>query len=351
MIHFVGAGPGAPDLITRRGAALLQEADCIIYAGSLVNPALLGLAKPGCAIYNSAEMTLEQVLDVMRTMEADGKITVRLHTGDPCLYGAIREQMDALDADGIAYDDTPGVSSFCGAAAALNAEYTLPTVSQTVIITRMEGRTPVPEREKLASLAAHGATMVIFLSIGLVDKVQDALLQGGAYTPDTPAAVVYKATWPEQKTVRCTVGSLAQSVHDAGITKTALIVAGDFLGTRYERSKLYDPGFTTEFRKGPTNDPGLSGLYRHRSGTGPAAGRRPARQCGPLRQRRRLPCRVDRPAVCAERRPCFCGSRGHCGAGHCAALPQQGVGPGGGGTGRMRPLFGAGAVRSSGRCQ
>ena len=250
MVHFVGAGPGAPDLITRRGAALLQEADCIIYAGSLVNPALLGLAKPGCAIYNSAEMTLEQVLDVMRTMEADGKITVRLHTGDPCLYGAIREQMDALDADDIAYDDTPGVSSFCGAAAALNAEYTLPTVSQTVIITRMEGRTPVPEREKLASLAAHGATMVIFLSIGLVDKVQDALLQGGAYTPDTPAAVVYKATWPEQKTVRCTVGSLAQSVHDAGITKTALIVAGDFLGTRYERSKLYDPGFTTEFRKG-----------------------------------------------------------------------------------------------------
>ena len=219
MVHFVGAGPGAPDLITRRGAALLQEADCIIYAGSLVNPALLGLAKPGCAIYNSAEMTLEQVLDVMRTMEADGKITVRLHTGDPCLYGAIREQMDALDTDGIPY-------------------------------TRMEGRTPVPEREKLASLAAHGATMVIFLSIGLVDKVQDALLQGGAYTPDTPAAVVYKATWPEQKTVRCTVGSLAQSVHDAGITKTALIVAGDFLGTRYERSKLYDPGFTTEFRKG-----------------------------------------------------------------------------------------------------
>lgn len=162
MIHFVGAGPGAPDLITRRGAALLQKADCIIYAGSLVNPALLGLAKADCAIYNSAEMTLEQVLDVMRQMEAAGKITVRLHTGDPCLYGAIREQMDVLDAEGIPYDDTPGVSSFCGAAAALNAEYTLPTVSQTVIITRMEGRTPVPEKEKLAGLAAHGATMVIF---------------------------------------------------------------------------------------------------------------------------------------------------------------------------------------------
>jgi len=185
MVHFVGAGPGAPDLITRRGAALLQTADCIIYAGSLVNPALLGLAKAGCAIYNSAEMTLEQVLAVMRQMEAEHKTTVRLHTGDPCLYGAIREQMDALDADGIAYDDTPGVSSFCGAAAALNAEYTLPAVSQTVIITRMEGRTPVPEKEKLASLASHGATMVIFLSIGLIDKVQEALLQG-AYTANTP---------------------------------------------------------------------------------------------------------------------------------------------------------------------
>ena len=250
MIHFVGAGPGAPDLITQRGAALLQAADCIIYAGSLVNPALLGLAREDCAVYNSAEMTLEQVLAVMRQMEAAGRTTVRLHTGDPCLYGAIREQMDALDADGICYDDTPGVSSFCGAAAALNAEYTLPTVSQTVIITRMEGRTPVPEKEKLAGLAAHGTTMVIFLSIGLVEKVQQALLAGGAYTPDTPAAVVYKATWPEERTVRCTVGTLAESVHTAGITKTALIVVGDFLGRNYERSKLYDPAFTTEFRRG-----------------------------------------------------------------------------------------------------
>ena len=246
MVHFVGAGPGAPDLITRRGAALLQEADCIIYAGSLVNPALLGLAKPGCAIYNSAEMTLEQVLDVMRTMEADGKITVRLHTGDPCLYGAIREQMDALDADGIAYDDTPGVSSFCGAAAALNAEYTLPTVSQTVIITRMEGRTPVPEREKLASLAAHGATMVIFLSIGLVDKVQDALLQGGAYTPDTPAAVVYKATWPEQKTVRCTVGSQAQSALEEAEVLCGYPVYLDLVRPYYPEKEYYATGMTKE---------------------------------------------------------------------------------------------------------
>lgn len=251
MIHFVGAGPGAPDLITQRGAALLQEADCIIYAGSLVNPALLGLAKAGCRICNSACMTLEQVLAVMTETEAAGGTTVRLHTGDPCLYGAIREQMDALDDMQITYDDTPGVSSFCGAAAALCAEYTLPGVSQTVIITRMEGRTPVPESEKLASLAAHGATMVIFLSIGLVDRVQSALLQG-AYTETTPAAVVYKATWPEERVLRCRVGSLAESVHEAGITKTALIVVGDFLSPSYERSKLYDPAFTTEYRKGST---------------------------------------------------------------------------------------------------
>ena len=251
MVHFVGAGPGAPDLITQRGAALLQKADCIIYAGSLVNPALLGLARGDCAIYNSAEMTLEQVLETIKTNEAANKTTVRLHTGDPCLYGAVREQMDALDAWGIAYDDTPGVSSFCGAAAALNAEYTLPGISQTVIITRMEGRTPVPEREKLAALAAHGATMVIFLSAGLVGRVQEALLQG-AYKPDTPAAVVYKASWPQQKIVHCTVGTLAESTRAAGIAKTALIVVVDFLAAKYERSKLYDPAFTTEYRKGAT---------------------------------------------------------------------------------------------------
>lgn len=249
MVHFVGAGPGAPDLITHRGAALLQAADCVIYAGSLVNPALLGLAKTGCEIYNSAHMTLEQVLAVMRRMEAAGKTTVRLHTGDPCLYGAIREQMDALDAGGIAYDDTPGVSSFCGAAAALSAEYTLPGVSQTVIITRMAGRTPVPKNEALAALAAHGATMVIFLSVGMVSEVQRALLQG-AYTAATPAAVVYKATWPEEKIVRCTVGTLAESTYAAGITKTALIVVGDFLAGQYEKSKLYDPVFTTGYRTG-----------------------------------------------------------------------------------------------------
>ena len=250
MVSFVGAGCGAADLITVRGMRLLQEADLVIYAGSLVNPELLSYTKKGCECLNSAYMTLDEVIDALQKGEEEGKKMVRLHTGDPSIYGAIREQMDALDAEGIPYDDTPGVSSFCGAAAALNAEYTLPGVSQTVIITRMEGRTPVPEAEQLAKLAAHGATMVIFLSIGLVDKVQQALLSSGGYRSDTPAAVVYKATWPEQKVVRCTVSTLAEETRKNGITKTALIVVGDFLGRDYDRSKLYDPAFTTEFRQG-----------------------------------------------------------------------------------------------------
>lgn len=246
MIHFVGAGPGAPDLITVRGAELIKNADCIIYAGSLVNPALLGMAKEGCSIYNSAEMTLEQVLTVMR--ETSGEL-VRLHTGDPSIYGAIKEQMDALDKEKIAYDITPGVSSFSGAAAAVQAEYTLPGISQTVILTRREGRTPVPESEKLSSLAQHGSSMVIFLSAGMLEEVQHDLLQG-VYTEHTPAAIVYKATWPEEKVARCTLGTLAKTGAEAGIHKTALILVGDFLAGDYERSKLYDPGFTTGYRKG-----------------------------------------------------------------------------------------------------
>ena len=248
MIHFVGAGPGAFDLITVRGQKLLQEADCIIYAGSLVNPILLDYAKEGCIIHDSAKMTLEEVIDVMTEMESQNKMTVRLHTGDPCLYGAIREQMDILDEKGIAYDDTPGVSSFCGAAAAINAEYTLPDVSQSVIITRMAGRTPVPEKENMKSLAAHQATMVIFLSSSLLDDVQKELLEGG-YPEDTPAAIVYKATWPDEKSVRCTVGTLAETARKENITRTALIMVGGFLGTEYERSKLYDPSFTTGYRE------------------------------------------------------------------------------------------------------
>ena len=243
MVHFIGAGPGAADLITLRGARLLGEADVIVYAGSLVNPALLDYKKAGCAVYDSASMTLEQVLAVMREAEGAGKTTVRLHTGDPSLYGAIREQMDALDRLGIPYDVTPGVSSFSGAAAALDAEYTLPEVSQSVIITRMAGRTPVPERERLRALAAHGCTMVLFLSTGLLEEVEEELAAGG-YAPDTPAAIVYKATWPEERVYRCTVSTLAETARKNGVTKTALITVGHFLGDDYERSKLYDPAFT-----------------------------------------------------------------------------------------------------------
>ncbi len=249
MIHFIGAGPGAPDLITLRGARLLGEADVIIYAGSLVNPALLDLKKPTCVVHDSASMTLEAVLAVMESAEAQGKTTVRLHTGDPSLYGAIREQMDALDALGIPYDVTPGVSAFSGAAAALEAEYTLPNVSQSVIITRMAGRTPVPEGEQLRKLASHGCTMVLFLSTGLLEGVERELMEGG-YPPDTPAAIVYKATWPEERVFRCTVSTLAQTAKENSITQTALITVGGFLGTEYERSKLYDPTFTHGCRQG-----------------------------------------------------------------------------------------------------
>ena len=249
MVHFIGAGPGAPDLITLRGARLLAEADVIIYAGSLVNPALLEGRKEGCAVYDSASMTLEEVLSVMEQAEGEGKTTVRLHTGDPSLYGAIREQMDQLDRMGVSYDVTPGVSSFSGAAAALNAEYTLPDVSQSVIITRMAGRTPVPEGEALAKMASHGCTMVLFLSTGLLEDVERELMKGG-YAPDTPAAIVYKATWPDQKVYRCTVSTLAETAKTNHVTKTALITVGGFLGTEYERSKLYDPAFTHGCRKG-----------------------------------------------------------------------------------------------------
>ncbi|MBC6678387.1 precorrin-4 C(11)-methyltransferase [Zhenpiania hominis] len=248
MVHFVGAGPGATDLITVRGQNLLKEADVIIYAGSLVNKEHLNLAKEGCGIYNSASMTLEEVIDVIKKAEQEGKMTVRLHTGDPSIYGAIREQMDLLNELHIAYDVVPGVSSFCGAAAALKAEYTLPDVSQTVIITRMAGRTPVPEKEEISLLAAHQATMAIFLSTGLLKPLRERLLIGG-YREDTPAAIVYKATWPEEQVFYGTVGTLPEIAEKNNITKTALILVGDFLGDAYERSKLYDPSFAHEFRE------------------------------------------------------------------------------------------------------
>ena len=248
-IHFVGAGSGAADLITLRGKKYLEEADTIIYAGSLVNPQLLDYAKAGCSIYNSAKMTLEEVLEVMLRDVREDKQVVRLHTGDPCLYGAIREQMDVLDEEKIPYDYCPGVSSFCGAASALNLEYTLPEISQSVIITRMAGRTPVPEKESIESFAAHHATMVVFLSTGLLEELSQRLINGG-YSADTPAAIVYKATWEDEKSFVCTVGTLAETAKKNNITKTALMIIGDVIScSNYDRSKLYDPGFTTEFRE------------------------------------------------------------------------------------------------------
>lgn len=249
MVHFVGAGPGGPELITLQGARLLQEAGYVVYAGSLVNPALLALTREGARVYDSARMTLEEVLEVLQEAHGRGEDAVRLHTGDPSLFGAVREQMDALDALGIPWDVTPGVSSFCAAAAALGAEYTLPAVSQTVIITRMAGRTPVPEGQDIASLAAHGATMVIFLSAGMLPALERELLRG-AYRPDTPAALVYKASWPEEKVVRCTVSTLARAGEEQHISRTALVLVGDFLGRDYQRSLLYHPDFTTGYREG-----------------------------------------------------------------------------------------------------
>lgn len=248
MVHFVGAGSGAVDLITVRGAKLLGEADVVIYAGSLVNPDLLQYCKQGCEIHNSAEMTLEQVIEVIKAAEAAGKTTVRLHTGDSSIYGAVREQFDELIQLGIDYDVCPGVSSFCGAASSLKTEYTLPDVSQTVIITRTAGRTPVPERESIRSLAAHQSTMVLFLSTKLTDKLQTELLEGG-YPSNTPVAVVYKATWPDEKIFRCTVDTLHKTVTENGLTKTSLIIVGNCMGDKYLRSMLYHPEFTTEYRE------------------------------------------------------------------------------------------------------
>ena len=262
MIHIVGAGPGAVDLITVRGQRLLSEADVVIYAGSLVSRELLDWARQDARIYDSATMDLEQVLEVMEQAERDGLTTVRLHTGDPCLYGAIREQMDGLDARGIGYDLCPGVSSFCGAAAALGMEYTLPGISQSVVITRMAGRTPVPDRESIGKFAAHGSTMVIFLSAGMTGELSEELMKGG-YPGDTPAAIVYKATWPDEKVVRCTLAALKETADREGIHKTALIVVGNTVSqTGYERSKLYDPAFTTGFRVGREDARG-----KHKPGT------------------------------------------------------------------------------------
>ncbi len=248
MVYFVGAGTGAADLITVRGRHLLEQADVVIYAGSLVNPELLNDTKNTCDTYNSAKMTLEEVIEVIKLAEQEGKNTVRLHTGDPSIYGAVREQMDLLEKLGITYESCPGVSACFGAAASLNLEYTLPGISQSLIITRMEGRTTVPEKEKIELLAAHGTSMAVYLSAGMLGELSERLLRG-AYRSDTPAAIVYKATWPEEETYLCTIGTLEETAKAHNITKTAIILVGDAIAHQsYSRSRLYAPDFETEFR-------------------------------------------------------------------------------------------------------
>lgn len=249
MVYIVGAGTGAADLITVRGKRLLEQADVIVYAGSLVNPELLSYAQKECEIHNSAALTLEEVIQIMETAQKLGKMTVRLHTGDPSVYGAVREQMDELDRRGISYESCPGVSACFGAAASLNLEYTLPGVSQSLIITRMEGKTKVPARESIESLSAHRASMAVYLSAGMLEELTKRLLTGG-YGKGTPAALVYKATWPEEEAYLCTVETLADVAKRHGITKTALVLVGDALAHRqYQKSRLYAADFSTAFRE------------------------------------------------------------------------------------------------------
>lgn len=247
-VYIVGAGPGDPELITVKGRRLLEEANVIIYAGSLVPKALLGYANEECEIYNSATMSLPEVLAVIEKSVGEGKQVVRLHTGDPSLYGAIQEQMDALREKGIDYEVVPGVSSFLATAAALKQEYTLPGVTQTVIITRNEGRTAVPDREGLRSLAAHKATMCIFLSISMLDEVVAELIAGG-YEPDTPIAIVQRASWPEQRIFRATLSTICEEIKGKGVDRTSMIVVSHVLGSDYELSRLYAPEFSHGFRK------------------------------------------------------------------------------------------------------
>ena len=249
MVYFVGAGTGAVDLITVRGMRLLEKADVIIYAGSLVNPELLQYANKDCEIHDSAKLTLEEILNVMQKAEEKGKITVRLHTGEPSIYGAVREQMDELDRLGISYESCPGVSACFGAAASLNLEYTLPGISQSLIITRMEGRTKVPEKESIESFAAHQASMAIYLSTGMLKELSERLVAGG-YRKETPAALVYKATWPEEEAYICTIETLYDTAKEHGITKTALVLVGEVITHQnYKKSRLYAADFSTQFRQ------------------------------------------------------------------------------------------------------
>jgi precorrin-4/cobalt-precorrin-4 C11-methyltransferase len=254
-VYFVGSGPGDPELITLKAKKLVEEADIIIYSGSLLNPSILQYAKKGAQLYDAAIIDREKIYQILYDSAKESKIVIRFHDGDPALFSTIREQIDKLEADGIKCKVVPGVTAILGASADMNLELTLPGVTQTLIITRAELRTPVPERESITELAKHGATMAFYLSVHLIRDIVNELLKGGVYTENTPAAVVYRATWEDEKIIKGTLGDIARKTKEAKIIKTALIIVGDVIApTKYEYSKVYDASFTHGYRKGTVKE-------------------------------------------------------------------------------------------------
>jgi precorrin-4/cobalt-precorrin-4 C11-methyltransferase len=248
-VYFIGSGPGDPELITIKAKKLIEQADVIVYSGSLLNPEILEYTKKGAKLYDAALLDREKIYSILRDSTKQGKLAIRFHDGDPGLFSTIREQIDKLEKDGLQCIVVPGITAILGAAAAMNLELTLPGNTQTLIITRAEFRTPVPEREKISELAKHGATMVFYLSVHLISDIVEEILSGGIYNKETPAAVVYRATWKDQKIIKGTLGNIVNKTRESKIIKTALIVVGDVLApTNYQFSKVYDADFTHGYR-------------------------------------------------------------------------------------------------------
>jgi precorrin-4/cobalt-precorrin-4 C11-methyltransferase len=248
-VYFVGSGPGDPELITIKAKKLIEQADIIVYSGSLLNPKILEYAKKDAQLYDAALLDREKIYSILRDSTKQGKLAIRFHDGDPGLFSTIREQIDKLEKDGLQCIVVPGITAILGAAAAMNLELTLPGNTQTLIITRAELRTPVPDREKISELAKHGATMVFYLSVHLISDIVEEILKGGTYTKETPAAVVYRATWKDQKIIKGTLGDIVNKTKESKIIKTALIIVGDVLApTNYQFSKVYDAEFTHGYR-------------------------------------------------------------------------------------------------------
>jgi precorrin-4/cobalt-precorrin-4 C11-methyltransferase len=249
-VYFVGSGPGNPELITIKAKKLIEQADIIVYSGSLLNPEILEYRKKDAQLYDAALLDREKIYGILRDSTKEGKLAIRFHDGDPGLFSTIREQIDKLEKDGLQCIVVPGITAILGAAAAMNLELTLPGNTQTLIITRAELRTPVPDREKISELAKHGATMVFYLSVHLISDIVEEILKGGIYTKETPAAVVYRATWKDQKIIKGTLGDIVNKTKESKIIKTALIIVGDVLApTNYQFSKVYDAGFTHGYRR------------------------------------------------------------------------------------------------------